>query len=632
MKKLFFLAFLASITIDSFGAEGDTIWVQSHQNTHWDWNGSWYDTTEFPASGTYERIYMHYTLGCPTQGCSEWDYTTKIEIANPVNDSTNQWFELVRIITPYAGDRNHGWTHEWVIDVTDYAPLLLGEKVIKAHYGGWQDGFTVSIDFEFIEGTPAREVLAIDQIYHGTFKYGFSNDPIESHLAPTDVDIHSDMESAKFRWVASGHSFGGNENCAEFCQKWYKLYIDNSQAVQRDIWRDDCGANPLQPQTGTWVYNRAGWCPGSETTRYDDEVGDRLDAGQTNTLNVDLESYSYQGGAGFDPQWIIECVLFQYGPYANANDISIDDVKRPSLKDENALHNPICNNPEVLITNQGSENVTEVTFEFWVDGAFEKHSYTWNGILFPGSSATVELPSDDWHLFGGMQGNVFWVEATEVNEVPDEKPSNSKVKSRFEAPMEMPSEFVIALNNNGAPNETSYVIEDDQGNAIYANGSFDAYENVLDTIVLDNGCYTLSISDSDCDGLKFFANNDGNGRVWLHPNSSTDFYPPIYRFDEEFGCGAQLAFTVGYALGESSPVESTTYLEVRPNPSVLSARIYTDLEIGTEVLIYDQRGSLQQSMMVGGGALETGPLAPGVYLAVANGQMGTIHQRFVILK
>ena len=99
---------------------------------------------------------MHYTLGCPSIGCSEWDYTTKIEVANPLNDSTTQWLELVRIMTPYAGDRNEGWTHEWIIDVTDYASVLTGERIIKANYGGYQDGFTVTIDFEMIEGTPPR--------------------------------------------------------------------------------------------------------------------------------------------------------------------------------------------------------------------------------------------------------------------------------------------------------------------------------------------------------------------------------------------------------------------------------------------------------------------------------------------
>jgi hypothetical protein len=636
MKKTVLLVVIAAFGFHQLqAAEGDTTWVNSHQNTHWDWAGNWYDTTAFPESGIYRRILMHYTLGCPSIGCSEWDYTTKIEVANPLNDSTTQWLELVRIMTPYAGDRNEGWTHEWIIDVTDYASVLTGERIIKANYGGYQDGFTVTIDFEMIEGTPPREVLAIDQIYHGTFKYGFTSDPIESHLVATDVDVHADMKSAKFRYVASGHSFGGNENCAEFCKKYYRLYVDNSQAVERDIWRDDCGANPLRPQTGTWIYERAGWCPGAETRRYDDEIGNRLDAGSTNTLNVDMENYNYTGGAGFDPQWIIESVLFQYGPWKHAIDVSVDDIIRPSMKDQHSLENPICNNPEVVISNQGSEVITKVVLNYWVEGGFEVFEYEWKGVLFPGTFAAVSLPSTDWHLFGGYTSNVFHVEVKTANDEADAGTDNNHMKSRFEEPTVMPSEFIIAFNNNGAAGETSYRIEDSNGDVVFQHGGYAAFEVDQDTVALDSGCYTLILEDTDCDGMSFFANSDGVGRVWIHPNSSTNFFPPIHKFDAEFGCASQLTFTVGYQLGNKEIHQvDQAILRAYPNPSSdqVTLAIEQAFEQG-ELSIYNQAGQLVRQQVVAGlNAVVIAGLEGGVYTAHYQSKGSSASTRFIVIK
>ena len=215
---------------------------------------------------------MHYVLGCPTGGCSEWDYKTNIELWNPINDSTIDEYELARVITPYAGDKNNGWFHEYIFDVTDYSSLLTGEKIIMAYYGGYQDGFTITIWFEFIEGTPPREALNVQKIYRsgsGGFLYGYSSDPIEDHLTNKTMNLDPLTKEAKFRLVATGHGFGnstgGNpDNCVEFCPKWFRLMVNGSQEYNATVWKDDCGAEANVGQTGTWIYNRDGWCPGSE--------------------------------------------------------------------------------------------------------------------------------------------------------------------------------------------------------------------------------------------------------------------------------------------------------------------------------------------------------------------------------
>ena len=56
----------------------------------------------------------------------------------------------------------------------------------------------------------------------------------------------------------------------------------------QEIWRDDCGEVALYPQGGTWVYDRANWCPGDKATTREHELTNFLSTGQTNLLDFDI--------------------------------------------------------------------------------------------------------------------------------------------------------------------------------------------------------------------------------------------------------------------------------------------------------------------------------------------------------
>ena len=67
--------------------------------------------------------------------------------------------------------------------------------------------------------------------------------------------------SAAFRFIVTGHGSDVNQ-CCEFASHYYNLNLNGSSILQQQIWRD-CGFNELYPQGGTWIYNRANWCPGA---------------------------------------------------------------------------------------------------------------------------------------------------------------------------------------------------------------------------------------------------------------------------------------------------------------------------------------------------------------------------------
>ena len=84
MKNLLFAITLIA-TFNSIA--GDTTNIRVHDETDMTWYGNYDEWGVFPdGSDTYRKIYLHYTMGCASSGCSDWDYTTKIEVLHRTGD------------------------------------------------------------------------------------------------------------------------------------------------------------------------------------------------------------------------------------------------------------------------------------------------------------------------------------------------------------------------------------------------------------------------------------------------------------------------------------------------------------------------------------------------------------------
>ena len=129
---------------------------------------------------------------------------------------------------------------------------------MRAFYGGWSTGFNVTLNFEFIHGTPPRNVIDVQNLWSGSDSY--SN--IDDILTDTVVFIPENAKNSAMRVTISGHGQDG-----EFTEGVnYFVKIDNQNLYTQEIWRDDCGEVALYPQGGTWIYDRANWCPGDKAT------------------------------------------------------------------------------------------------------------------------------------------------------------------------------------------------------------------------------------------------------------------------------------------------------------------------------------------------------------------------------
>jgi hypothetical protein len=247
-----------------------------------------------PASETFSSINLHFALSCPAGSCDPWDRVGSYGLVLANGSESPTYVELSRFITPY------GVGAEWDVDVTDLRPLLTGEQTSRVFIDTWVgpgsgfgNGWSVTATFEFVGGTPAREVLAAIPVWQGANEnrrlvYGDPARSIPSQLPDATVALPEGTTSAALRTFITGHGQGNADNCAEFCPRDHTFLV-NAVPYTENIWRDDCRTTAAPNQQGSWQYARAGWCPGAKTYDWTIDLGAISEP--TLTVGYDVQAF-----------------------------------------------------------------------------------------------------------------------------------------------------------------------------------------------------------------------------------------------------------------------------------------------------------------------------------------------------
>lgn len=316
------------------GAFGDTTWVRTFDHDFYNWANWHQQTFDFPDAGIlYRKIVVFYRIECPgaPADCDPWDRKGSLRV---VGDP--EWTEIARIVTPYdiTGGNRPGHC-VWEIDVSDYEPLLRGEVTLAHYIDTWigdARGWIVTIDFAFIEGVPLLKPTRVVNLWQNDYLvYGNPQNPVENFLTPRVVDIDEGVAAVKLRMITTGHGQGNTDNCSEFCPKTH-TFVSNGAVFNHILWRGDCEDNPCSPQGGTWLFDRAGWCPGDKVTPWDVFITNTVTPGQPATLDYDIQPYenvcapyhpdcvptgecpdcnfNYSGHT--EPHWVVQTQLIYY--------------------------------------------------------------------------------------------------------------------------------------------------------------------------------------------------------------------------------------------------------------------------------------------------------------------------------
>ncbi len=494
--------------------------------------------------------------------------------------------EIARSITPY------GMAVDLWFDVTDYRTLLMDSVTFVSTVCGYSNGWLVTTDFYFIEGTPPMNAFKVTNLWNGTFAYGNASDPIENHLPVISIPVDSATTYEKIRLITTGHGFGGNPNqeVAEFYDVTHSLNINGTDFDQH-LWRSDCGSNPLYPQgapgyTSTWFYKRANWCPGSYVTPHDYNATPFITPGGVLAVDYNMVPYTVTGGpSGFyAPEYFIQSQAIEYDAVNYVNNASIERIVTPTDAFEYRRRNPICEglNPSVVIKNSGSAVLTSLTINYQVD-AGPVQSYTWTGVLNMMDSTTVTLPP----ITFGAGSHTFTAYSEQPNGSADEFIFDDTLRSTFVPVNIYNTNFVrILTKTDGSPNETSWTVKDDQGNILFSRTNFPSSGTVyIDTVFLSNGCYSITAYDSFGDGVCCY-NGVGLFRI-LKGNTATQIGA-----SGDYGDFYNVNFAIDFQVGIDDEPEAADIF-VYPNPTTGLIRINTSFD-NSDVMttVFDATGKI----------------------------------------
>jgi hypothetical protein len=514
-------------------------------DTLYTWKGDVYSFTYDRVTGQKIDSVFHASTGSEVNSTKEW-YTPFAR------------FEIGRFITPYGIGLDlgpDGFT--WYYDVTDYAPLLVDSVDIST--GNQQE--LVDLKFHMIKGEPTREVVGINRVWGQNRSYSYRNLDDDVSLSEQTLDIMPGTESWKVRTRITGHGHNSDNGQFPHCCEWkdneHYLYVDGTNVGLWHIWQThDCALNPVYPQGGTWPGAREGWCPGDVVKNFDFEIEDFV-SGTEVKLDYDITPVPSNNQGMGSGNYQMAFHMFQYGPYKSENDAEIVEVISPSNKAYYSRQSLLCQNPSVILRNNGSETLRKVNIYYKVSGGTEWVE-PWFGTLEPNESTRVELDVTGPGFWTGDGQNIFSARVEGPNGKLDEYTDNDVLSLPMSIPDHYTDKVVVSLTTNLAASENALKVTDMSGNVVIDWSSLSNSQTLTDTVQGANGCFVLEMTDSQDDGLSYWARpSQGSGALRLFILDANNVIVGIKAFEPEFGHRLRYNFTVGpQSIGQFSKADT----------------------------------------------------------------------------
>lgn len=499
----------------------------------------------FPSKDeSIRKVTMHVTLGSPDSlNTAHWDYLDHIILRRKGGKNSPELnYELSRMLTPYGSIYNKGWSWKWQVDVTDFAPLLRDSVEIVYVHTGYEDstvGWALSIDFEILHGPSVVEPLGMEPLWNQAYKYGDPRANIEEHLLPISYESEKGAELSRIRIQHTGHGMDKPRGCSEFCSRWREISLDGKVVDRRDMWKK-CGDNPLYPQGGTWIYDRAYWCPG------DLQEADIIDVfTKPGKHQVSLTMEPYTATDNIQAVENITSFLFHYSAPKQKTDVAIEAIMVPSDEQRFSRMNPASSGPRISFRNLGADLLRSLTIVYGTKG-FPTKTYHWKGELAFNQVADIILPVEIDEKDGD---NVFHLTLDKPNGKKDAWMGDNSKEIKFTAPARFPNEFVLELLTNKHPEDNSIYLVNAQKDTLYQKlSSVLSPETVYrDTIRLSEGLHSLQLIDTAGNGLEFWAQpQKGDGHLRLFDFAGN----LIHAFESDCGSGEMFSFkaTAGFEM------------------------------------------------------------------------------------
>ena len=346
-----------SISVDN--SQGNTVQIFNQRQHNFGGAGqNHFSTILLPTDlSEYVQILLHISLECPSTGCDPWDQPAKITAVTPKGN-----FEIARYITPYG--KGCG---PWTIDVTDFKDVLGGKVDYNSYIQVWgSSGWLANAELEFVEGEDDTPFSKMTTLWN--MDYQVYGDPNISHdITPTTVVSDPISESSHIRMQVTGHGQGNTNNAAEFYNVTHSIKVDNTMIDEHHLWKDDCATNSCDDQAGTWLFSRAGWCPGQEVQPSIFDTSDKINPGTEAAIDYVLQDYTNQLNTGYNDSGHTEPHYRLHGFFVEESSERYEELTNLRLDvltvDESGSDLSLL----VGATNTGSTYIGEFTLRLFVN-------------------------------------------------------------------------------------------------------------------------------------------------------------------------------------------------------------------------------------------------------------------------
>ncbi len=332
--------------------------------------------------GAFDQITATLQVSCPTGGCGAWDRVASVD----AKGHDGKWFEIIRYITPYGVACSHN------IDVTDYMSLMSGKISFRFNCATLDNGYLYKLTIHYKAGIPAHCYSNIYEVWNQVYQFGdYANlQPVQ----PANFTFPGQALGSKLKLVSTGHGWGdlNTSNAAEFYEATHHIWVNNAETFTQHNWYT-CNPNPdgCQPQSGTWYYNRAGWCPGAIAQWYDYDMTPYINGPDLELKYVFFPTYVDQChpnnpncvtgvtctncADGYNPMLDVACNLVVFGD--NPITEGIEDHTSPLSGNIKVYPNP--SNGLINLTSNKPEYFKSSTVRLYTPSGTLIEEFKWNG-------------------------------------------------------------------------------------------------------------------------------------------------------------------------------------------------------------------------------------------------------------
>lgn len=273
-------------------------------------------------------------------------------------------------------------------------------------------------------------------------------------------------------------------------------------------------------------------------------------------------------------------------------------------------------NPDILITNYGSEAINSLTINVKVDGN-DYSQIIWEGNIPTFGEARINLGDLDVDI---SENNEILAEIVAINGAPDDYAPSELSFAYNEATIVTNTSFKLQLRTDDDPQSITWdVVNTTTGEVVISGGPYEEANKLYTTnfTIETGGCYLLTVYDAGGNGL-----GNGNGAYALKAGSSTiisgkDFYDKD--MDE---------FSLAIEDVEENMIKTTN---IYPNPT--NGILTIDTEKQGSVDIYNLAGQMVLTQKIEGTTvLNIAGYEKGSYLLVVKDNEGNESRQIIVLQ